>query len=367
MTVTPDDFRLVLAHDQLTQRGGAERVALLLAQNFSPTRFITSIYSRETTYPEFSGTLPETFHLQHVPLFRKDPRLALPLLKAAWSRRTVRPSDGDVLLCSSSGWAHGLPSEIPKVVYCYNPARWLYQSDSYLAGQPWIIREAVSHYAKSLRRWDGEAAHSAERYIAISRVVQSRILSAYGITSDLLHPPITLRPTDPQQPISGIEPGFLLTVGRPRTYKHTDFVCEAVARHPNRPLIVVGGLPESRVWPDHIIGLTDVPDASMRWLYANCSAVVGMSEEDFGLTPLEGYVFGKPAITVAAGGYLDTMLEGVTGQHAREMTIDSLDEVLGGFNTTDYDPQLIREFASRFEPQTFLTRLRQILFLAADI
>jgi len=114
-----------------------------------------------------------------------------------------------------------------------------------------------------------------------------------------------------------------------------------------------------------MVGLTDVPDASMRWLYANCSAVIGMSEEDFGLTPLEGYVFGKPAITVAAGGYLDTMVEGVTGQHAHEMTPDSLDQILGGFNAADYDPRLVREYASRFEPQTFLTKLRQILSSAA--
>lgn len=361
MTADQDRLRVVLAHDQLAQRGGAERVALLLAQSLTPTRFITSVYNRETTYPEFSGTLPETFWLQHVPAFRKDPRLALPFLKSAWSQQAVRASDGDVLLCSSSGWAHGLTSEIPKVVYCYNPARWLYQPDSYLADQPRFVREAVRQYAKSLRRWDAKSAQSASRYIAISRVVQSRIHAAYGITADVLHPPVTLSATEAQQPIAGVEPGFFLTVGRPRTYKHTDLVCEAVARHPSRSLVVVGGLPEGKPWPDRLVGLSDVPDASMRWLYANCSAVIGMSEEDFGLTPLEGYVFGKPAITVAAGGYLDSMVEGVTGQHTPEMTADSLDRTLGAFNVGDYDPRLVREYASRFEPQAFIAALLQTL------
>ena len=35
-------------------------------------------------------------------------------------------------------------------------------------------------------------------------------------------------------------------------------------------------------------------DAQLRWLYANCKAVVSASHEDFGLTPLEGNLFGKP-------------------------------------------------------------------------
>jgi len=124
--------------------------------------------------------------------FRKDPRFALPFLRAAWSRQTVRATEGDVLLSSSNLRAHGLPSEIPKVVYCYNPARWRYQSETYMAGQPRFVRGAVRQYAKSLLRWDAQAAQSASRYIAISRVVQARIHAAYGIRAEVLHPPITL-------------------------------------------------------------------------------------------------------------------------------------------------------------------------------
>ena len=41
--------------------------------------------------------------------------------------------DADVVICSSSGWAHGVRTTGRKVVYCYAPARWLYQTDAYLA------------------------------------------------------------------------------------------------------------------------------------------------------------------------------------------------------------------------------------------
>ena len=35
------------------------------------------------------------------------------------------------IVCSTSGWAHGLRAteRTTKVVYCHNPARWLYQRE----------------------------------------------------------------------------------------------------------------------------------------------------------------------------------------------------------------------------------------------
>ena len=75
----------------------------------------------------------------------------------------------------------------------------------------------------------------------------------------------------------------------------------------------------------------------------------------------------QPAITVAAGGYLDTMLEGVTGQHTSEMTADSLDQTLGAFNAGDCDPRLVQEYASRFDPQTFLAVRHMLQSVAGEV
>ena len=40
---------------------------------------------------------------------------------------------------------------------------------------------------------------------------------------------------------------------------------------------------------------------------------VAASHEDFGLTPLEAASFGKPAAVLRWGGFLDTVVEGVSG------------------------------------------------------
>jgi glycosyltransferase involved in cell wall biosynthesis len=60
-------------------------------------------------------------------------------------------------------------------------------------------------------------------------------------------------------------------------------------------------------------GLVGMSDEQMRWLYANSRATISASNEDFGLTPIEGYAFGKPSVVLRAGGFLDTTIEGVTG------------------------------------------------------
>ena len=57
-----------------------------------------------------------------------------------------------------------------------------------------------------------------------------------------------------------------------------------------------------------------VPDDELRWLYASCAAVVAASYEDYGLSPLEGAAFGRPAVVLRDGGYLDTVVEHVTGE-----------------------------------------------------
>jgi len=67
--------------------------------------------------------IPPRALLTRVKPFEMNNRLALPLLAPVWSR--IEAGDADVVLCSSTGWAHGIRTTVPKIVYCHNPARWL--------------------------------------------------------------------------------------------------------------------------------------------------------------------------------------------------------------------------------------------------
>ncbi|MCW2510952.1 MAG: glycosyl transferase group 1, partial [Modestobacter sp.] len=47
-------MKVVIVHDYLTQRGGAERVVLEMARAFPDSTVLTSVYSPERTFPEFA-------------------------------------------------------------------------------------------------------------------------------------------------------------------------------------------------------------------------------------------------------------------------------------------------------------------------
>src|SRR5919109_157751 len=94
-----------LVHDYLTQRGGAERVVLSMLKAFPEAPLYTSLYAPRTTFPEFGNAEIRTLATNRVPLFQRHHRLALPFLAPAFSRLRVR---ADVVLCSSSGWSHGV-------------------------------------------------------------------------------------------------------------------------------------------------------------------------------------------------------------------------------------------------------------------
>src|ERR1700719_611802 len=60
--------RVVIAHDYLTQRGGAERVVLAMARAFPGSPIVTSLYEPDLTFPDFSAYEVRTSRLQHVSL-----------------------------------------------------------------------------------------------------------------------------------------------------------------------------------------------------------------------------------------------------------------------------------------------------------
>ncbi len=354
-----DDARVLVVHDYLTQRGGGERVALAILRAFPGARMLTSIYDPAGTFPEFAEHDVRTLWVDRVPAFRSDPRRAFPVLARAYSRADA--GDADVVVCSSSGWAHGLPTRVPKVVYCHTPARWLYESDDYLPGVPAAVRPAARLALPLLEAWDKRAAAGVTTYLANGSLVRERIRRAYGRDAQLLFPPVSIDPAGEQEPVPGLEPGYLLVVSRPRSYKHVDVVCEAVEQSPGERLVVVGGLPErsgGRAWSSALTGLSGLTDGQMRWLYAHAKALVGVSHEDFGLTPIEAYSFGTPALLLRAGGYLDSSVEDLTCVFVDALEVGQVRDAIARLGRRSFDPAAVRRHAARFSEACFVDGIR---------
>ena len=356
----PGERRVVIVHDYVTQRGGAERVVLDLLRAFPGARLVTSCWDRDASFPEFADADVETLWTDKVAAFRADPRRAFPLLGRAFSRHVI--DDADVVICSSSGWSHRVRSSAPKIVYCHNPARWLYQPDDYLAGLSVPARRMFSTLVRAggMTRRDARAARSAAAYVVNSSAVRDRVRATYGIEPTVVAPARGLSPDGPQAEVPGVTPGFWLTIGRARGYKNTEAVCDAVAAEPSERLVVVGGLPDGN-WPGNVVAPDGIGDPQLRWLYANARGLIAVAHEDFGLTPVEAQAFGLPIVALRAGGYLDTTVEGVTGVFVERADAQAVRAGMHELARRDWNADAIRAAGERYSPAAFAGRMHAVV------
>lgn len=357
------NVRVAIAHDYLTQRGGAERVVLAIARAYPEAPIYTMLYEPESTFPEFAGYDVRPSFLNHWAWPRTHHRACLPVLPLVASSIHIQ---ADVIIASSSGWSHGFRGNGKNVVYCYSPARWLYQSEAYIGqSSTRTARAGLGMLKTPLQHWDQRAAHRADRYLAISKAVRDRIQSTYGIASEVVPAPRTLPSHVSYEPDSrGASGDYFLCVARLLPYKNVDAVVRAFAgRREN--LVVVGKGPELAQLRNYagpnVTFHADLSDAEMVGLYRGCRAVIAASYEDYGLSPLEAAAAGKPALALRWGGFLDTVLEGRTGVYFDVPTPESIRIALDRFQHIRWDSKIITEWAQNFSEERFARTLRRVL------
>jgi glycosyltransferase involved in cell wall biosynthesis len=342
--------------DPLNQFGGAERTVLEIARMWPDAPVYTPLFRPGSTFPELGRYLVTTSPLGRLPVDVHF-RALLPLYPMAL--RSLGTLDHELVISSSSGWAHGVQT-VPgttHVVYCHSPARWLYDTDRYLSspGQRALLRPVL----EGLRRWDQRAARRADAYIANAKNVSDRIHEVYGIGSPVVHPPV-----DTERFYPSPRGKRLLVVSRLLPYKRIDLAIEAAART-GLGLDIVGTGPLLRKLK-RSAGPTvtfhgNVDDETLRDLIQACWALCMPGAEDFGIAPLEANAAGKPAIAFAARGPRETVVNGVTGVLFDEQSVSALADAIRLAGTLATDPQLLADHAEQFSVGAFQRNLREKL------
>ena len=98
-------------------------------------------------------------------------------------------------------------------------------------------------------------------------------------------------------------------------------------------------------------------DAELAELYAGARAVVVPSMEEFGITAVEAQAAGRPVVAAAAGGALETVLDGVSGVFATLDDADSFASAIRRLDRLDLDPARAVANAARYSVAEFHRRL----------
>jgi glycosyltransferase involved in cell wall biosynthesis len=104
-----------------------------------------------------------------------------------------------------------------------------------------------------------------------------------------------------------------------------------------------------------------ISDAEVVELVRGCRAFLFPGEEDFGIAPVEAQAAGRPVVAFAAGGALDTVIDGETGVHFEEQTADCLAAAVRRLEELVVDPERIATQARRFDSGVFRQELTEFV------
>ena len=356
-------MKIALVHDHLMQFGGAERVLEIFLDLYPSASVYTLVYDQKKIGHIFHPERVRSSMLQSLPGALKRYQWLLPFMPLATELYDL--SGYDVVLSSSSAFSKGVitKSTTLHVCYCHTPTRYLWSdTHSYVreVRAPRILKAFIPPVLTGLRQWDRLAADRVDRFVANSKTVQERITKYYRRKSNIIYPPVD---------VSAFEVGegsgeYFLAGGRLVSYKRFDMIVDAFNRI-NRRLIIFGDGPEyrnlRRVAKKNIefAGFVSTPERAR--LYRDCSAFINPQEEDFGITVIEAAAAGRPVIALAAGGALETIVEGVTGTFFYDQDAPALIDAVLRFRPEDYNPRVIRDHALRYSTERFKREIKDYI------
>ena len=364
-------MKVVLVHDYLKEYGGAERVLQALTEIWPEAPIYTAFCDKNSTAGKAFAdkTIIESWL---APLIKRKNlysplRFLAPLI---W--RSFDFSDFDLVIASSSwyitrGFKVGPKTKV--FCYCHTPPRYLYGYSTSIEWQRyWPVRIyalVVNHF---LRLFDFRSAQKVDKFIVNSKNTQGRVKKFYRRDSTIIYPPVEVEKI--KKATQNLKHGdYFLVVSRVVGAKGIELAM-AAAKKLKMPLKIIGetaGLywftqGVGRLQNKYVEFVGRVTDEKLYRYYGRCLAFLALAtDEDFGITPVEAMVAGRPVIAYRGGGYLESVVEGKTGEFFNEPTVESLVGVIKKFKPEKYKPEDCRAQAQKFSKGRFKKEIKEFV------
>ena len=334
--------RVALVHDFLVDVRGAERVFLALCDLFPEADLFTAVYDEEGTEGRFAHRTVHTSYLQRLRPNARTFRALLPLYPAAMESLDLRGYD--LVISSSSAWAHGvIPDEdAVHVCYCHNPFRYAWNArQETLAARGPLGRAALGAVFQRWRQWDWIAAQRVDAYVANSQTTKRRVARYFGRDATVLHPPVDVERFTPGRAGRGLRRALR---------------ADGAQAHRGRGAGLQRAAPAPASWsataptPGGCIGWPGRPSASRaasatprrRASSRGSRALVVTATEEFGIAAVEAQAAGRPVIALHEGGVRETVIEGETGIFFDTPEPAALAEAVLGLRRAGRRPRRVR-------------------------
>ena len=304
-------------YDYLQVAGGAERLTLDLVNGMPDYQLVVSrIFPDAEMLSPVESVGPDRLVCIGTPLTRLLKRVPEAIFAFTWFTGFLEDAEAVVYSGLYAPLAVHHQKRGRRVYYCHTPPRYVYDwKERYLQRLPGFLRPFAGgligvlqkRYEASLRRMDVIVANSEN--------VRDRLQRHAGFASQVIHPPVDTGK------FNWIGQGdYFVSLARLEPYKRVDQIIAAFLQMPGQKLVIAsGGSEEARLkqlasGAENIIFTGWQSDAELHDLVGNARAAIYIpQDEDFGMSPVEAMSAGKPVIGVAAGGLLETVIDGETG------------------------------------------------------
>ncbi len=360
-------MKIALVHDYLREYGGAERVVEDLHEIFPEAPVFTAYYS-----PQGLGIHNDriknwdirTSWMQHLPFANL---LISPFrIFATKMFGSFDLSEYDVVISSDAIYFAKSVNTKPTtlhIAYIHTPPRYLYgYTTSYNYKKHWWTKiggEILNHF---LRPVDYKISQKPDILVANSQNISERIKKFYRRNSVVIHPGTNIEPFRNSKKTTG---EYYLCLGRLVRSKGVEIAVGA-CNNLKLPLKVAGSGPMyeelTKQAGQTVQILGSVSDDERVQLLSGARALLLLEEQpDFGITAVEAMAAGTPVIAVKAGGYLETVKEGITGEFISSATVSELEKALKSFNPSKFKEQTLRKQAEKFSKEKFKEQISELI------
>ncbi len=383
-------MKIAILHEMLIKLWWAEKVVEELINVFPDADLYTLIYDEtgvSKIFPE-EKIHPSCLYLPSQKRYNLTKRQKLCLPKMAESVESLDFSDYDVLIVSSSGFAHGALTKphTKTIVYYHAPARylwdWTHEYRRELWFHRWVLWYFFGRYLKKLREWDYVASRRPDILLANSKTTQSRIWKYYRRDSEIVFPPIDTKrfqkTVDREKltlefPLFWGEGGsrYYIILSALTEFKRIDLAIRQFQTLSNINLMIIWEWSQRKELEDLSSSSPNIQFFGARYgdelvaLVQNSLGLVFPGEEDFGIVPIEVMAAWKPVFALRKWWLTETVLEWITWEFFDWVSWDDFVEKFRNFHTNNLNWKYIKEVckkqAEKYDREVFCKRVKEIV------